>query len=206
MSETHAPLHGLIVAGTGEADSYRRDLFEARVRATVRYADPAAWITAAAVANALAGAQELLAGSRHEIGMIAISDQGPGATMAEVLAAAATGFSSPLHYAASGPWTLVGVSCIAFGLRGPTINLTMDPLDGLPVALALCAGWLQRKAARLMVLATCRAGAPAAIVSRAVLLAPPGFPGSGFKGSGAPLTASKLSWLAAGLPAKGAAA
>lgn len=193
-------LGALIVTGSGEADSYQRDLFEARVRATVRYADPAAWITATAVAKALAGAAGLLADWRQEIGMIAISDQGPGGTMAEVQAVAATGFSSPLHYAASGPWTLVGVSCIAFGLRGPTINLTMDPRDGLPVALTLCAGWLKRKAARLMVVATCRAGNPAAMISHAVLLAPAGLPSVG-----APLTESVISWLSA-IETKGAGA
>lgn len=182
----------LIVAGSGEADSYRREQFEAKVRNTIRYADPAAWITAAAVTNALAGAQELLAAGRHEIGVIAISDQGPGATMAEVESAAATGFSSPLHYAASGPWTLVGVPCIAFGLRGPTMCLTMDPREGLPLALALCAGWLESKAAQLMVVAACRSGAHDSIRSRAMLLAPPGF-----SGSGAPLAESDLAWLAA---------
>lgn len=194
-------LSTFIVAGSGEADSYQRDLFEARVRATIRYADPAAWITATAVARALAGAQELLTSWRQEIGMIAISDQGPGGTMAEVQAAAATGFSSPLHYAASGPWTLVGVSSIAFGLRGPTMNLTMDPRDGVPVAMTVCAGWLGRNAARLMVVAACRAVNSVAMISRALLLAAPGF-----LDSGAPLTESAISWLSAVDPAKGASA
>jgi hypothetical protein len=149
----------------------------------------------------LAGAQDLLAQWRHEIGVIAISDQGPGGSMAEVQTAATTGFSSPLHYAASSPGTLVGVSCIAFDLRGPTMNLTMDPRDGLPVALTLCAGWLKRKAAQLMVVAACRAGTSGAIKSRAMLLAP-----SGLLESGAPLTELELAWLAAGDPADGASA
>ena len=39
-------LGALMVAGSGEAAPHQRDLFEARIRATVRYADPAAWITA----------------------------------------------------------------------------------------------------------------------------------------------------------------
>ena len=140
-------LYKLTVAGSGEAGSSQRDLFDARVRATVRYADPAAWTTATAVANALAGAGELLARWRHEIGIIAISDQGPGGTMAEVLAEGTKGFSQPMHYAAASPGTLVGVSCIAFGLRGPTMNLTMIPQEGIPVALTLCAGWLERSRA-----------------------------------------------------------
>ena len=79
-------LETLTVVGSGEAGSFQRDLFEARVRATVRYADPAAWTTATAVAIALAGAGELLAKWRHEIGIIAISNQGPGGSMAEVQA------------------------------------------------------------------------------------------------------------------------
>jgi len=41
MSEMKA----LIVAGTGEATSHDPALFEAKIRATVRYADPVAWIT-----------------------------------------------------------------------------------------------------------------------------------------------------------------
>src|ERR1035438_10932006 len=116
-------LHKLTVAGSGEAGASQRDLFDAGVRAAVRYADPAAWTTAAAVMSALAGAEDLLAKWRHEIGMIAISDLGPGGTIAEVLAEGTKGFSQPMHYAAASPGTLVGVPCIAFGLRGPTMNL-----------------------------------------------------------------------------------
>ena len=191
----------LTVAGSGEAGTSQRGLFDARVRAIVRYADPAAWTTAAAVMSALAGAEELLAQWRHEIGMIAISDQGPGGTMAEVLAEGSRGFSQPMHYAAASPGTLVGVSCIAFGLRGPTMNLTMAPRDGIPVALTLCAGWLERKAAKLMVVATCSTSSSGDLMSHAVLLAP-----EGFSGSGTPLTESIIAWLAAVDPASGASA
>jgi hypothetical protein len=191
----------LIVAASGEADAYQPGLFEARVRATVRYADPAAWTTATAVALALAGAGDVLATWRHEIGVIAISDQGPGTAMAKVEMDATTGFSSPLHYAASSPGTLAGVSCIAFGLRGPTMNLTMAPQDGLATALLLCTSWLERKSARFMVVATHSTGSSGAMMSRAVLLAPPEF-----AGAGAPLTESTISWLGSGGPADEAAA
>jgi hypothetical protein len=184
-------LDALIVAASGETDSYRPDLFEAKTRATVRFADPAAWTTATAVALALAGAGELLAEWRRQIGMIAISDHGPAAAMAKVQTDGATGFSSPLHYAASSPGTLVGVSCIAFGLRGPTMNLTMAPRDGVPVAMILCANWLARGAARFMIVATHSAGISGSMFSRAVLLAPAGFPGSG-----EPLTEVATDWLA----------
>ncbi|MGO9317556.1 MAG: hypothetical protein ACLPXT_01280 [Terracidiphilus sp.] len=194
-------LYQLTVAGKGEAGASQRDRFDARVRATVRYADPAAWTTATAVANALAGAEELLAKWQHEIGMIAISDLGPGGTMAEVQAEGTKGFSQPMHYAAASPGTLVGVPCIAFGFRGPTMNLTMTPQDGIPVALTLCAGWLARKMARFMVLATCRVTNSGTMMSHALLLAPPGF-----SESGSPLTGSVIAWLAAVEPANGAIA
>lgn len=183
-------LSALIVVASGEADAYQPDLFEARVRSTVRYADPAAWTTATAVALALAGAGNLLATWRHEIGIIAISDQGPGISMAKVEADATTAFSSPLHYAASSPGTLAGVACIAFGLRGPTMNLTMAPQDGMATALLMCTSWLERKSARFMVVATHSTSSSGAMMSRAVLLAPPGF-----TGSGDPLTESTISWL-----------
>jgi hypothetical protein len=161
----------VVVIGSGVANSLQPDLFEAQTRATVRYADPAAWITAAAVAHALADVRELLAASQHEVGVVVVSDQGPANTMAEINAAAATGFSSPLRYAAASPGSLVGVTCIAFGFRGPTLNFTMPPANGVPVALQLCTGWLARRAARYMVLATYRAASLTTGFGRAVILA-----------------------------------
>ena len=124
--------------------------------------------------------------------LVECGDLGPGGTMAEVLAEGIKGFSQPMHYAAASPGTLVGVSCIAFGLRGPTMNVTMAPQDGIPIALTLCAGWLERNVAKLMVLSAFRTGSSGAMMSRALLLAPPGF-----SESGAPLTESVITWLAA---------
>ena len=190
-------LHQLVVIGSGKAGLSQRDRFDAKVRAIVRYADPAAWTTATAVSNALAGAEEFLAEWRHEIGMIAISDLGPGEAMAEVQAEGSKGFSMPMHYAAASPGTLVGVPCIAFGLRGPTMNLTMTPQEGIPVALTLCAGWLSRKVARCMVVATCSTSS-SVMKSHAVLLASPGF-----SGPCTPLTESVISWLESVDPASG---
>ncbi|HEY1257329.1 MAG TPA: hypothetical protein VGF01_21370 [Terracidiphilus sp.] len=194
-------MNPLIVAGSGEASSHDPSLFDARIRATIRYADPAAWITANAVHFALAGAQTILAEFRHQIGIITVSDQGPSQSMAKMQADGETGFSSPLHYAASGPWTLAGVSCIAFGLRGPTLNLTMNPHDGVPVSLTICEGWLKRKVAPFVVVAANRAEISGSIGSRAVLLASPEF-----STAGAPLTESVAVWLAAVEPLGGASA
>jgi hypothetical protein len=181
----------LVVAATGEAGVPRLERFEPRTRATVRYADPAAWITATAVANALSESGVLRSASSHEIGMVVVSDDGPAASMAEINAATSSGFSSPLRYAASNPGSLVGVSCIAFGLRGPTINLTMLPADGISVALRLCEGWLNRGVARWMVLATFSVNRLQGKCSRALLLKCQNLTG----GVGKPLTQSVADWL-----------
>jgi hypothetical protein len=180
-----------VVVGSGEADSPRPELFEAKTRATVRYADPAAWITAAAIANAISDLRDRLAGCLHQVGLVVVSDQGPTATMAEVNEATANGFSSPLRYAASSPGSLVGVACIAFGFRGPTLNITMRPVDGVPVALQLCDNWLSREVARYMVLATFNTAGSATGFSRALLLANPESTGA----ESNLLTSSAAGWL-----------
>ena len=182
----------LAVAGSGEANAALLELFESRARATIRYADPSAWITATAVARAIADFRDRLKADQHEVGMIAVSDQGPAAAMSEVQQAASSGFCSPLRYAAANPGSLVAVTCIAFGFRGPTLNLTMCPTDGVSVALHLCAGWLRRRSARWMVLATFRGHSIETGCSRAILLADP----ESFKQPANDLNCAVAEWLA----------
>lgn len=178
----------LSVLGAGSASCPQPELFSPQARATVRYADPAAWITAAAVARAIAEAGELPSEWLHQTGLVVVSDQGPQAAMAQVQAAAATGFSSPLRYSASNPGSLVGVACIAFGFRGPTLYLAMRPEDGVPVALNLCSGWLARGAARYMAVAAFSANG-----ARALWLAVADLPGVTN-----PRTLSAAGWLVTG--------
>ena len=184
-------LETMVIVGAGEAESHQPDLFEARARIAVRFADPAAWITATAVARAISAAKDSLLPCLHDVGVVVVSDQGPGTTMAEVCAAAKTGLSSPLRYAASSPGSLAGVSCIAFGFRGPTLNLTMGIDDGLPTALQMCSTWLVRRTARFMVLATLKSYSPNNSLSRAVLLADPDVS----ENTGKPITPEVTDWL-----------
>ena len=166
-------LNALTVIGSGEAGSPQPDLFEAQTRATVRYADVSAWITAVAIARAISSFRDRLAGCLHQVGLVIVSDQGPTVTMAEVNDATAKGFSSPLRYAAASPGSLVGVACISFGFRGPTLNFTMCPANGVPIALQMCDNMLSRGVALYMVLATLSAPGPTTGLSRALLLAKP---------------------------------
>jgi hypothetical protein len=184
-------LETMVIVGAGEAESHCPELFTPRARTAVRFADPAAWIIATAVARAISARTELLAASLHDVGVVALSDHGPAPTMAEVCAAAKTGFSSPLRYAASSPGSLVGVSCIAFGFRGPTLNLTMRVEDGLPTALQMCSGWLTRRIARFMVFATFASDGSGNQLGRAVLLADPEITHAPAE----PLTSSVTEWL-----------
>jgi len=180
----------LVLAGTGTADAPRPDLIDVKARAIIRYADSAAWITAAAVAQAAVGAAARLGGAWDDVGMAVVSDQGPRDTMEQVEAATHAGFSCPLRYAAANPGSMAGVSCIAFGLHGPTLNLTMRPVDGIPIALLVGRGWLMRGIARAMVLAAFNAANGSLGSARAVLISR-----RDVIGSGDVFTAATAEWL-----------
>ncbi|MGO9445133.1 MAG: hypothetical protein ACLPXB_10200 [Thiobacillaceae bacterium] len=186
----------LVMLGSGEATSPQPDLFDPKVRATVRYADPAAWTMAAAIARALAEAKPRADLTPHEAGIISISDTGTRETMAVVGEAAAQGQASPLRYPAAGPGSLAGVACISFGLRGPTLNLTMLPADGVPVALTMSKAWLNRHLARQVILATLIEDDSKNRIARAMLLTL----STGVSGPARPVTQSLFDWLVTGRP------
>jgi hypothetical protein len=50
----------------------------------------------------------------------------------------------------------VGLTSIAFSLRGPTLMLTLPPDRGVPVALLLAEAWLQRGVVAFVAVAACR--------------------------------------------------
>ena len=110
--------------------------------ATVRYADPSAWIVATAAARALAAAPQAVTTAGDRIGVVVTSPRGPIETMAWVASAAREGYSSPLRYPATNPGSLAGVACIALTLRGPTLVLTMAPGQGGALAVVLGERWI----------------------------------------------------------------
>lgn len=164
-----SPIASTVIEGRGETQQPLMARFDPRARSTVRYADPAAWIVASAVSFAIEGLTELV-DHCSSIGVVTVSSCGPQVAMAEVEEGGRSAFSSPLRYAASSPGSLVGVSCIAFGLRGPTLNITMSLEEGLPVAAFLCSLWLDRGIASKMILATYMNTAKNEGLGRAVLL------------------------------------
>jgi hypothetical protein len=160
----------LTVIGKGEAEKPEPGLFEPRARATVRYADPAAWITAAAVARAVGPVKDSLASVRDHVGVIVASNEGPSETMAVVADAAVNGFSSPLRYPAANPGSLAGVTCIVFGFRGPTLNFILPPARAVLPGLHLAREWLLRRSVHYVVLAVCGRRASAGLLGRCLLV------------------------------------
>jgi hypothetical protein len=181
----------IVVLGSGEANAPQPDLFDPKARATVRYADPASWTIAAAIAKALAEAKTVADLNPHEVGVISVSDTGPAETIGVVAEAALELASSPLRYPAASPGTMTGVACICFGLRGPTLNITMLPADGVGVAMQISSGWMKRPGARQMIVAALIQTPSKDRSARALLLSP----ASDRSKAGRPLTAALVDWL-----------
>jgi hypothetical protein len=172
MNIPSSSLAGLVVLAHGEATQAQRDLFDPRAVATVRYADPAAWTTATAMARALAQAGEPVRAALDRVGVLVITAHGPAEATAAVAQAARDGFSSPLRYPAANPGSLVGVTSILFGLRGPTLLLTVPPARGVPVAFLLAARWLRHHQLPLMALGVCAPAPPEGYLARCLILSP----------------------------------
>jgi len=188
------------LVGRGDAQACKRADFDAVARigggdrtlaeaalAAIRYADPASFTTATAVARALAARRETVLAVRDRVGVIAISADGPVEAMAAMTQAGREGTSSPIRFPASNAGALAGVISIGFTLRGPTLLLTLPPERGVPVGLLLARAFLSRGVAEFVFIATCAAagGVPA---SRCLLLGRPG--------DGDPLAELDVAWLA----------
>ena len=147
----------LVVAGRGEAAPAKRSRFDAPALASIRYADPASWVTAAAVANAIeAAANPAEVREAHDrVGLVVAGAEGPVEAMAAMYEAAQSKSSSPMRYPASNAGSLAGIPSIAFGLRGPTLMLTLPPDRGAPAGLLLAEQWLRRGVTAFVAVAAC---------------------------------------------------
>ena len=153
------------VLGKGSAESSKRADFEkvAKVNAAlgaIRYADPASFTVATAVAQALQSAG--LPDPSHDVAMMTISPDGPVEAMAWMTQAGREGTSSPIRFPASNAGSLVGMPSIAFGFRGPTMMFTLPPARVVPVALVLAQA--QLKVVPHVVIATCVAARSRCVV------------------------------------------
>ncbi|MFT3774345.1 MAG: hypothetical protein QM820_53980 [Minicystis sp.] len=181
----------LAVAGRGEAIDAKRNQFDATARAgaaagaderralaeaalgAIRYADPASWTTATAIAQAITAQRDAVLAAHDRVGVIVTSAEGPVEAMAAMNDAAKSGSSSPIRFPASNAGSLAGIPSIGFTFRGPTLMLTLPPDRGVPIGLLLADAWIRRGHADYVVIAaTSRIdGKPAA---RSLLIGSPG--------------------------------
>ncbi len=181
---------GLATLGRGEAVLAKRARFDAPAITAIRYADPAAWITVTAVANAVEAARDAVAAAHDRVGVVVTSADGPVEAMAAMCEASRGGSSSPIRFPASNAGSLAGLTSIAFGFRGPTLMLTLPPDRGIAIAMVLATAWFRRGVVDYVAVAatTRRGGSP---VSRCLLLAAAASTGA------TPLDAERdLAWLA----------
>lgn len=132
----------LTVGGRGQASGGEVGPRLAQVRRAVRYADPSSWAMANAVDAALTASPRPL--DTNRVALVNLGLQGPSEAMAQVAGSVREGSVSPVRFPAASPSAAVALSCIAWGIRGPTLSLLQPLRQGLPVALALARGWLGR--------------------------------------------------------------
>src|SRR3569833_1409973 len=106
--------------------------------APVRSADASAWLVCDLVGRVLRD----WTGPREQVGVLGGSEYATGDTLRQVAVDVAKRAISPLRFVAASPGTLVGLSCLRYGLHGPSLLLTMPPADGVPVARVLAGRWL----------------------------------------------------------------
>jgi len=165
----------LSVLGRARAIEFKRSRFDAPALAAIRYADPAAWITATAVADAVEPVEARLAEAHDRTGVVVISADGPVEAMAAMCEASKARSSSPIRFPASNAGSLAGLTSIAFSFRGPTLMLTLPPDRGVPVGLLLAEAWLRRGVCSFVVVVVCRRVGDAP-VARCLLLGTEGEP------------------------------
>ena len=147
MNDLAPIMNTIMVLDRGEAEQPDMTLFDRGVLRTVRYADPVAWTTATAIAHAVAAHAGPMRESRNRVAVFVASTQGPAESIASVAAGTRDGFPSPLRYPAANPGSLVGVTCIAFGFRGPTLNLLAPPDRSVWLGLLMAGHWLNNHTA-----------------------------------------------------------
>ncbi|WP_406207807.1 polyketide synthase [Kitasatospora sp. NBC_01560] len=143
---------GFAVAGTGTAASATPAEFARN--APSFFADPVAWLIAAAVDRALDDCPDDLTHRPDQVGVIALSALCSGLTMAALAASAGRGMVSPLRFAGANPGVLAGLPCIRRQFRGPTLTLAMPPAHGLEPAAVAAGAWLDGGQATHVLIAT----------------------------------------------------
>jgi 3-oxoacyl-(acyl-carrier-protein) synthase len=114
------------------------------------YADPVAWLVVDAVEAALRDAGDQVRAAVTETGVLSMSSEATRHTMRQL--ARSAGRVSPMKFAGASAGSITGVPCIVFGLRGPSLVLSMSPAAGRAVARLVARSWLAAGNCRYVVL------------------------------------------------------
>lgn len=162
MSQPLAGEASLVLRGSATVRGDAPNPYAARVKTTVRYADPMAWSLVLAIGEATAPLGEGFRDAADRCSLIQLGPEGPREAMAQVASEALRGFASPIRFPSATPSAPAGLACIVHGLRGPTLALTLPVPDGVGLALSLSAAWLSRGVVDYALIATAASipGAP----------------------------------------------
>ncbi len=117
----------------------------------IRFVDPASLLVAIAVEKCLKDTKL----DHESVGIIATSQLSTISTFQKVYEESKTSIVSPLKFSAASPGTLAGLSCILFGLRGPSIHFTMPVNESsLQTSRSLANIWKAEGQAQSVILAT----------------------------------------------------
>lgn len=134
----------IVLRGSAEVRDERPNPYAARVKSTVRYADPMAWALVLAIGEATEPLGEDFRAAASRCSLIQVGPRGPSESMAQVASEALRGFASPVRFPSATPSAPAGLACIVHGLRGPTLSLTMPVPEAAELALTLSTAWLSR--------------------------------------------------------------
>lgn len=113
---------GMGVIGYGSAVC--EDIRTIKRKGASLYADPAAWLVADAMEQALNACSAPWQEARKEIGVISISDRCTLFTMNGIASGAQNGQVSPLRFAGANPGSITGLPCkLLFTSEGSTIHI-----------------------------------------------------------------------------------
>ncbi|NVJ02066.1 coronafacic acid synthetase [Myxococcus sp. AM009] len=144
MTVTSLASASIVLRGSAATRSDGANPYAARVRTSVRYADPMAWALVCVIGEATEPLGEGFRSAVDRCALIQVGPEAPLEAMTQAASEALRGFASPIRFPAATPSAPAGLACIVHGLRGPTLALTLPVTDGAGIALALAAAWLSR--------------------------------------------------------------
>ncbi|MBZ4401171.1 MULTISPECIES: coronafacic acid synthetase [unclassified Myxococcus] len=148
------PTTSLVLRGDARARGGGANPYVARVKGSVRYADPMAWTLVLAVGEVLESLGEDFRASADRCSLIQVGPEAPPEAMSSAAREALRGFASPIRFPAAPPSAPTGLACIVHGIRGPTLALTLPVAEGAGLALSLSTAWLTRGVVDYALIAT----------------------------------------------------